>query len=262
MQYILNFNRRQNTETMKRADLSRSTAGFTLIEVMIAMVILGLVLTGIVKMFSSTSKYQTAQEMMVDLTQDMRAAKQLMTYEIREAGCNPKGKKRIGFQTGSDDSANTDTNSIHFTIDRDNGDGDEFLEPDGDADDPGEDIAFYRTLDNCTVTPGPVMAAGNRQPGCLRYATSGVGQPVAANIIDLQFNYYDSSGNPYFQENPDGSLVLPLVSLQSVSSETSLDRIRSVQVFMMGQVQNTGRVSGSNQTWTQRFRIRVRNAGK
>ncbi|HEB70396.1 MAG TPA: prepilin-type N-terminal cleavage/methylation domain-containing protein [Desulfobulbus sp.] len=247
---------------MKRIDFSHSMAGFTLIEVMIAMVILGLVLTGIVKMFSSTGKYQTAQEMMVDLTQDMRAAKQLMTYEIREAGCNPRGKKRIGFQISTDDSADTDANSIHFTTDRDNGDGDEFLEPDGDADDPGEDIAFYRTFDNCFGTVGAVMAAGDRRPGCLRYAQGGSGQPVAANIIDLQFNYYDSNNNPFYQENADGSLVTPLVALQSLGSETNLDRIRSVQVFMMGQVENPSRVTGSNQTWTQRFRIRVRNAGK
>ena len=232
---------------MKRYDPSRSMAGFTLIEVMMAMVILGLVLTGLVKMFSSTGKYQTAQEMMVDLTQDMRAAKQLMTYEIREACCNPAGKKRIGFQIDtSDDSANTDSNSIHFTTDRDNGDGDQFLEPDGDADDPGEDIAFYRTFDNCSGTPGPVMAAGDRRPGCLRYAQGGSGQPVAANIVDLQFTYYDRNGN----------------TLTSFGSEADLDRIRTVQVFMMGQVENPGRVTSANQTWTQQFRIRVRNAGK
>ena len=61
-----------------------------MVELMIAMVVLGIVLTGIVRMFTSTSGYNTSQEMIVSLNQDMRAAKQLMVDEIRSAACNPK----------------------------------------------------------------------------------------------------------------------------------------------------------------------------
>jgi len=222
-----------------------SDKGFTLVELMIAMVILGLVLTGVVKMFTNTGRFHTSQEMMVSLTQDMRAAKMLMSQEIREAGCNPKHLIRIGFQTSSDDRYNTDANSIHFTRDIDNGDGDANQEPDGDANDPNEDIRYYRTNDNCSGTVGAVLAAGNNTPGCLRRNTGGGGQPVMANVTNLQFIYYDTN-----------DAVLPPAGL---TTNAALDKIRTVEVILTGQVENPGRATETSQT--QRFRIKIRNMG-
>ncbi len=224
--------------------------GFTLVELMIAMVILGLVLTGVVKMFTSTGRLHTSQGMMVSLTQDMRAVRTLMAQEIREAGCNPtqQNKIRIGFQTSSDDRYNTDADSIHFTRDIDNGDGDDNLEPDGYPDDANENIRYYRTNDNCTGTVGTVLVAGNNTPGCLRRATGttgGGGQSVMADVTNLQFIYYDSNDN-----------VLPPAGL---STNAGLDKIRTVEVILAGQVENPGRTI--EKTQTQQFRIKIRNMG-
>lgn len=226
-----------------------SDRGFTLVEVMIAMVILGLVLTGVVKMFTSTGRFYTSQEMMVSLTQDMRAVRTLMSQEIREAGCNPKHLIRIGFQTSNDDRYNTDADSIHFTRDIDNGDGDDNLEPDGYPNDPNENIRYYRTNDNCNGTVGAILAAGNNTPGCLRRQTGttsgGGGQPVMADVTDLHFIYYDANGN-----------VLPPAGL---STNTALDKIRTVEVIITGRVANPGRTIETSQT--QQFRLKIRNMG-
>ncbi len=224
--------------------------GFTLVEVMVAMVILGLVLTGVVKMFTSTGRFHTSQELMVSLTQDMRAVRTLMTQEIREAGCNPKHLVRIGFQTSSDDRYNTDANSIHFTRDIDNGNGDDILEPDGYPDDANENIRYYRTNDNCNGTVGAILAAGNNTPGCLRRQTgttnsSGIPQPVMANVTKLQFIYYDANGN-----------ILPPAGL---NTDAALDKIRTVEVILTGQVKNPDRTIEKSQT--QQFRIKIRNMG-
>lgn len=223
---------------MKKKNLE---AGFTLIEVMIALVILGMVLAGVIGMFVSTGGYHTSQELMVEVTQNVRAAKLMMVDEIRSAGCNPDDKTRLGFLFDTaDDSLNTDANSIHFTRDIDNGDGDQFYEPDGDADDPNEDVSYYR-VDNA----GVVLNPGDNTLGRLVRNTGGGGQPVAENIIDLQFRYYDAAD--------------ALLNAANLNSFATLDQIRTVEVIITGQVQNTARVSVANQNWTQQFRVRVRN---
>ncbi len=215
-------------------------AGFSLIEVMISLAVFGIVLTGVVTMFVNTTRSNTGQEMMVELTQDIRTAKNLMVDEIRSAGCNTEDKIRMGFLVDSDDRFDTDDNSIHFIRDIDNGDGDELYEPDGDTNDSNEDVAYYR-VDGA----GNILVAGDGTLGTLVRNTGGGGQPVANNILDLEFQYFDSSDNP--------------ILLASMTKESVLDRIRTVEVNIIGQVQNPNWVSVGNQEWTQQFRIRVRN---
>ena len=222
-------------------DRMRDQGGFSLVEVMVALAILSVVLAGVVKMFTSTGHYHTSQEMIVAIGQDIRAAKHLMIDEIRCAGCNPMNKIRIGFQTDGDDRYDTDANSIHFTRDIDNGDGDELYEPDGDVGDADENISYYRV-----DAAGNVLAAGNNTIGTLvRKTGSGVGQPVADNITNLQFQYYDSN-----------NVLIPPATMTSTAV---LDFIRTVEVTISGQVQNPNLVSPANRIWTQQFRVRVRN---
>ncbi len=243
-------------------EITNLETGFSLIELMISLTILGIVLAGIVAMFTSTSRHHTGQEMMVEVVQNVRSTRNLMADEIRSAGCNPKEIGRMGFETdSSDDRFNTDANSIHFSRDIDNDDGDSFYESDGDPDDPNEDIAYYRTQDTCEGTVGTILAAGNNTPGCLRRNTGGGGQPVMERVTDLQFQYYDNADQPFYQENGDGTLVIPLTLNSGYSlSNSGLDRIKSVRVTITAQVQNPNRVSAGNRTWTQQFQILVRNS--
>ncbi len=212
--------------------------GFTLIELLIAMAIIGIVLGGIVGIFTSTTSYQTKQEMMVSLTQDLRAAKHLMTDEIRSAGCNPENNTRIGFLRNGDDSLNTDPNSIRFQRDIDNGDGDHFFEPDGDADDPGEEIGYYRA-----DALGAPMAVADATPGRL-VRDDGTGPvTVMDNVIGLEFLYYDDDDDP----------------ITTFGTNNDLDDIRMVEVVLTAQVDNPNRVTEQNQI--SRFKIAVRNSG-
>jgi len=221
--------------------IMKESHGFTLVELLIAMVILGAVLTGIVRMFSNTGHYHSAQEMMVDLSQDLRAVKQLMVYELRTAGCDPLNKGTFGFQVDSDDRYDTDSNSIHFTTDMDNGDGDGYLEPDGDADDSNEEITYYR--DDCA---GNALAAGNTTAGCLkRRLASGTGQPMMTGVTNFEVHYYDQDGNELTTAN--------------LATLGKLEKIDTVRVIIQAQVEEPTKVSTDARTQQLDFRVLIRN---
>ncbi|MBU0664935.1 MAG: prepilin-type N-terminal cleavage/methylation domain-containing protein [Proteobacteria bacterium] len=238
-------------EQLAHTPTTRCEGGFTLVELMVALVVLGVVLTGVVQMFRQTGRYHTGQEMMVTTSQDLRAAKMLMVQEIREAGLNPSiaAPAGIGFQTNGDDRFNTDANSLHMTRDQFQpdpaGSGNEVDGYDGKTDGTDEDISYYRTNDNCLGVVGAVLAAGVNTPGCLRRNTAGAGAgaPVMPNVTNLQFVYYDAN-----------NAIIPPATLTSLSK---LEDIRTVEVTLTGQVENPGAVSEPTQTL--QFRILARN---
>lgn len=223
---------------------NNQSAGFSLIELMVSMAILGVVLTGVTKVFIDTGRLHTNQEMMMEVQQTIRATKHLMVDEIRSAACNPMGLRRFGFEFDSSpetsDIMDTDAEAIHFTRDIDNGDGDQFFEPDGLANDPNENIAYYRLDDTDTI-----MNWNDSRPGTLYRNTASARVPLANNITSLHFQYFDSTN----------SEILPA----NLTNNARLDTINTVQVTISGQVQSTARISSANQTWTQQFTVLVRN---
>lgn len=244
-------------EMMKRVE---DKAAFTLIELLVAMVIFSVVMAGVVLIFFKTSDYFTDQEMMVSLTQDLRAVKHLMADEVRSAGCNPKNKRRMGFEPNSvgSDTADlasrlqgrfdTDANSLSFTRDIDNGDGDEFFEPDGKADEPFETVSYYRIDTSGTpLDAGETDVNGELIAGTLvRNIGGGVAeQRMMDNVVDLQFLYYDSSNT--------------IIDPATINNNADADEIMTVEVVVIGQPMNPDRVIEATQE--SRFRIRVRNAG-
>jgi type IV pilus assembly protein PilW len=203
--------------------------GFTLIELLVAMAVASIVMAVIVSAYQIQVRSKNTQEALTDMNQTARAALEIMTQEIRMAGCDPlqNSNARIIRARSAD---------LIFSMDVNNDGGTNI--PDGDCCDVNETIRFY--LDNDADFDGinDVMndecnlrretGAGNN-PDCVGGGVNG--QPLARNVDALNFVYLgpdlDGDGEPD---------VLP-----APVTGNDLLNIRSIQVTL---VARAGRESG------------------
>jgi type IV pilus assembly protein PilW len=143
--------------------------GFTLVELLVAIAIGGVLLTATYELLNTNSKLYYSKENTMMMTRDLRASTDFLIREIRMAGCNPTGASGIGFQ---DDTSAT---SIHFNMDID-GDG---------AISSTEEIEYYTVLLN--VIDSLLRRTGGATNDSLNYL-------IAEDITSLEFIYYDSTG--------------------------------------------------------------------
>jgi type IV pilus assembly protein PilW len=136
--------------------------GFTLVELLIAMAISGIVLGAAVNTFITQRRSYALQEQITEMTQVTRAAMELMTREIRMAGYNPARASFDGITYGP--------TQLQIRAD---------LNGDGDTADANETIVY--SYNSATLQ--------------LMRDTGGGGQPIADNIEAFTFDYLDGAGN-------------------------------------------------------------------
>ena len=184
------------------------TRGFSIVELLVAMVVALLALGAIYSTFLNQFKSYVVQEETAVMNQNLRIALFYMQREIRMAGCDPTGNADARIITAG-------AISINFTEDV-RGDFDE-SDPDGDTNDANEDITYCLKANNLVKNTG----GGN--------------QMVVQNIDALDFVYLDGSSPPNVL-NPNGS---------SVPNE-SLDQIRTVEVTMVARTDRITLASKNN----------------
>jgi len=140
----------------------RREGGYTFINLLVSMGISGIVLSAVTTTFVSQSQSYDAQEQIVEMQQNARAAMDIMTREIRMAGYSPTGASIVGVHHHSD--------KIHIRAD---------ITGDGDNNDPNEDIKYSYDAANLRIQ---------------RDAKAGI-QPFAENIQAFTFAYFDNNGN-------------------------------------------------------------------
>lgn len=140
--------------------------GFTLVELLIAIAISGMVLAAVCSVFVMQNKAYSVQEQVVEMQQNARAAMDMMTREIAMAGYRPPGATTtVGITAAA-------ASSLSFKQDLNN---------DGDTSDANEDVTYSLYTEDSVQKIGRNTGGGN--------------QPVAENIQSLTLTYFDANGN-------------------------------------------------------------------
>lgn len=166
----------------------RDGSGYTLVELMIALLLSMIAMVGMYKTFASFSANSKTQEQLIAMNQDLRFGIGKMAKDIGDAGYNPKGvvSSTIGILLAK-------PNTMKFTMDIDGGQSDG-LDNDADATTDEADEATYGNgaISGSFVNGSTEIIIYNRSAGDLKRN----GQAVVSNIDALNFVYLNSSGAP------------------------------------------------------------------
>ena len=171
-----------------------SRAGFTLVELILAMGIMAIVLTAIISLFTSINRIYTTQGVAAGVQQVTRAGIDIMTRKIRMAGFNPLDVGNIGI-------VQADPDLIRFNFDDD---GDGTIATDGD-----EDIAYLLNEDNQLVQQKNGKISSE--------------QPLLDNVADLTFRYLDADD----METTDLDAIRTVEVSLTVEEPAGRDRVLS-----------------------------------
>jgi type IV pilus assembly protein PilW len=150
--------------------------GFTLIELLASMLISAVILAALYGVFFSQQKAYSAQEQVAEMNQNIRAALDLMTREIRLAGYKTSTSTFNGIATAT-------SGSIRILAD---------LNQDGDTADDNEDITYTynpEDLQICRngISMPPVPVADNITSLSLQYTLkNGTVTSAPANLADIR----------------------------------------------------------------------------
>ncbi len=172
-----------NVKGWKQA--ARRAEGITLIELMIAMVICGLMTAAMYKVYGSVSRTATTQGVIVGVQQDLRGGLDFIANDIRMAGFDPQSRGIFGIELAAN-------NKIRFTSDM-NMNGAVDMIGFGAVDAAGNDIAAEWITYELVGTE--LRLRLNEATG------SDVSETLLDNVAGLQFDYYRA----------DGTLLAPVV---------------------------------------------------
>ena len=143
--------------------------GFSLIEIMVAIAIMSILSIAMMKTYTGFTRVYTTQEVAAGAQQDLRAALNIMTQDIRMAGFDPTDSDNFGVEVA------TATN-IRITSDT-------------DIDGVVDQSNFERITYN--------LNAGTNQLQQILYqgTASESTQPVVDNVTNLTFTYLDEDNN-------------------------------------------------------------------
>lgn len=182
---------------------TRNNKGFTLVELMVAAAVSGMVIVSIWTVYRLQKRTMEAQEVVTDIQQNNRAALLLVPRDIRRAGYDPTASGRFGITVAGFQSVDLnndgaldplwETNSI-ITLNADN-DGDDTVDPtdENGALDANEPITFSLYQFGADVANSGANAT---PPDLGRTAGLGGQQLLAQNIEKMELAYaYDANSD-------------------------------------------------------------------
>jgi type IV pilus assembly protein PilW len=191
--------------------------GFTLVELLVAMAMVGIVMAAVYSTYKSQQDSYVAQEQVAEMQQNIRASLYQLARDLRMAGFNPQRAPNVGgFVTQLPDDGvgetTTDSATIAFTID-------ENANGVIDANDNDEQIAYR--LDNATDRLQKFRVSDDTW------------QTVADNVDALDFVYLDASGTDI-----TANVIANPTALYAVTNLSYLDSIRSIEISIVARTGN------------------------
>ncbi|MGD9849233.1 MAG: prepilin-type N-terminal cleavage/methylation domain-containing protein, partial [Desulfuromonas sp.] len=198
-------------------DLHTRQRGFTLVEVLIALAISGLLLTAVYSAFLSQQRSYLAQDQVAEVQQNIRAGIDKMVQELRMAGFDPYRSGTAGFTQAS-------ATSVGFTL---------------VADDDGIDNNNDGTIDEngeLTILSFDLFDAygdGDTDIGRQAGSSAATKRAIAENIDQLEFLYFDQDGG-----------------ILDTSITANLRRIHSVQISLLARADRPDTQFTNTETYT------------
>jgi prepilin-type N-terminal cleavage/methylation domain-containing protein len=145
--------------------------GFSLIELLVAMVIMSVVSLAIYGVFSVSSRSYTTQGVTADVQQSVRAAMEVMLQDIRAAGLDPTSSGNFGIELA-------EAAKLRFT---------------SDSIDAG---IFNGVLDSTNSERITYVLVGTQLDQILYETTASEDNgPLISDVQNLAFTYFDADGN-------------------------------------------------------------------
>jgi prepilin-type N-terminal cleavage/methylation domain-containing protein len=195
----------------------RFTAGFTLVELLIAMAITAIALGAIYGVYISSNRSYKTQDRVVTVQQNVRASADFMIRAIRMAGLDPLAPAADATDTNGGGIKEATATKIRFTAD---------IDMDGTIENSNEERVTFE-----------YDAANDWIRRCLYEGTGSESwNTLVDNISDMTLGYLDEEGN---------AIAAPVAA-------GDLDDIRTVTISITGQG-----VDAQGQTFTRTVNIRV-----
>jgi len=201
---------------MKKKREEIHTQGFTLIELMLAVAIVGIVMASFYSVYISQQSSYLRQEEVAAMHQNIRSAMYHMGREIRMAGLDPKGTAGLGtgeWDPGEWIHSSSDSEKIRF---REDVRGEDADDPPNGVIGPTEEDITYTLVDK----------DGDGDTDLVREAGYGK-RLIAENIKSLIFNYLDGNGTPTVTLS---AIRFVDITLKAVSDKGSSDRTITARI--------------------------------
>ncbi|MCD6188227.1 MAG: PilW family protein [Desulfuromusa sp.] len=200
-------------------------AGFTLVELLIALAISGVLMTAVYATFQSQQNNYLAQEQVAEMQQNIRAGLDIMVSELRMAGYDVD---KNGDKTGTAGITVADAGTITFTVVADTDGVDNDNDSPTEIDEQGElKTIKYELYDAYSGTDGGHDDIG-RQVG----ASASTKRAVAENIEHLEFYYKLADGTQ-----------------TTAPTAAQLELIRSIQISILAITRNPDRNYTNNKSY-------------